>query len=91
LEVVKQRIRDWTDKAAISLRGHADGFTAQTKSRFSQLGAELNKVTGYLEIEALKKQVGEQGLSLQFIGDSIPVPLTYCVFRGENQTHTGGR
>jgi sensitive to high expression protein 9 len=61
LDVVKQRIRDWTEQAAINLRERADGFTAQTKTRFSQLGAELNKATGYEEIEALKKEVAAQG------------------------------
>ncbi|KXN88142.1 hypothetical protein AN958_07601 [Leucoagaricus sp. SymC.cos] len=60
LEVVKQRIREWTDQAAVTLRERADGFTAQTKTTFSQLGAELNRVTGYEEIEALKKEVVAQ-------------------------------
>lgn len=62
LDLVKQRIRDWTDQAAITFRERADGFTAQTKTRFSQLGAELNRMTGYEEIEVLKKDVVEQGL-----------------------------
>ncbi|KAF5361018.1 hypothetical protein D9756_004831 [Leucocoprinus leucothites] len=60
LDIVKQRIRDWTDQAAITLRERADGFTAETKTRFSKLGAELNKVTGYEDIEALKKEVVAQ-------------------------------
>ncbi|KAJ3568374.1 hypothetical protein NP233_g5754 [Leucocoprinus birnbaumii] len=60
LDVVKQRIREWTDQAAITLRERADGFTAQTKTRFSKLGAELNRVTGYEEIEALKREVVAQ-------------------------------
>lgn len=65
LEVVKQRIREWTDQAAITLRERADDFTVQTKSTFSQLGAHLNKMTGYEEIEALKKGVVEQGSFIQ--------------------------
>ncbi|KAF9454824.1 hypothetical protein P691DRAFT_804184 [Macrolepiota fuliginosa MF-IS2] len=60
LEVVKQRIRDWTDQAAITLRERADDFTVQTKTTFSQLGAHLNKVTGYEGIDALKREVVDQ-------------------------------
>lgn len=62
LEVVKQRIREWTEQAAIVLRERADGFTNETKTKFARLGAELNKVTGYEEIEALKREVVQQGL-----------------------------
>ncbi|KAF9046477.1 Mdm33 family-domain-containing protein [Panaeolus papilionaceus] len=55
LEIVKYRIQEWTEKATICLRNKADDFTANTKTTFSQLGQHLNKVTGYEEIEALKK------------------------------------
>lgn len=61
LEVVKKRIREWSEQAAIALRNRADDFTAHTKTTFSQLGSELNRVTGYEEIEALKRAVVEQG------------------------------
>jgi sensitive to high expression protein 9 len=60
-EIVKQRIREWAEQGAIVLRNRADGFTATTKATFSQLGSELNRVTGYEEIEALKRKVVEQG------------------------------
>ena len=60
-EIVKQQIREWTEQAATVLRNRADGFTAATKTAFSQLGSELNRVTGYEEIEALKRGVVEQG------------------------------
>jgi sensitive to high expression protein 9 len=60
-EIVKQRIREWAEHGAIVLRNRADGFTATTKATFSQLGSELNRVTGYEEIEALKREVVEQG------------------------------
>ena len=60
-EIVKQRIREWAEHGAIVLRNRADGFTATTKATFSQLGSELNRVTGYEEIEALKRKVVEQG------------------------------
>ncbi|KAF5362962.1 hypothetical protein D9758_007116 [Tetrapyrgos nigripes] len=49
-----------SDEAAIKFRQSADDFTASTKITFSQLGAQLNKVTGYEEIEALKQRVVEQ-------------------------------
>lgn len=62
LELVKQRIREWTDQAAVTFRERADGFTNQTKTKFSRLGAEMSKVTGYEEIEALKREVVQQGL-----------------------------
>lgn len=63
-EIVKQRIREWAEQGAIVLRNRADGFTATTKATFSQLGSELNRVTGYEEIEALKRKVVEQGKDL---------------------------
>ncbi len=61
LQQVKNRLLEWSDQAAITLRTRADDFTETTKSTFSQLGAQLNKVTGYEEIEILKRQVVEQG------------------------------
>ena len=61
LELVKKRIRDWTDQAGITIRNRADDFTLSTKTTFSQLGSHLNKVTGYEAIEALKREVVEQG------------------------------
>jgi len=61
LDLVKKRIREWSEQATVSLRHRADDFTAATKTTFSQLGSELNKVTGYEEIEALKRGVVEQG------------------------------
>ena len=65
-EIVKQRIREWAEQGAIVLRNRADGFTATTKATFSQLGSELNRVTGYEEIEALKRKVVEQGRIFSF-------------------------
>ncbi|KAK0487636.1 Mdm33 family-domain-containing protein [Armillaria novae-zelandiae] len=56
LQQVKNRLVEWSDQAAITLRTKADDFTETTKSTFSQLGAQLNKVTGYEEIEVLKRQ-----------------------------------
>jgi sensitive to high expression protein 9 len=61
LNVVKQRIREWSEQAAITVRTRADDFTASTRSTLSQLGLHLNKVTGYEAIEALKRDVVDQG------------------------------
>ncbi|KAF7768114.1 hypothetical protein Agabi119p4_7357 [Agaricus bisporus var. burnettii] len=60
LDLVKSRIRDWTEQAAVTFRDRADELTNHTKTRFSQLGGELSKATGYEEIEVLKKEVVEQ-------------------------------
>jgi len=60
LAIVKQRIRGWTEQAALTVRNRADDFTAHTKTTFSQLGSHLNRVTGYEEIEVLKKEIVEQ-------------------------------
>lgn len=62
IDLVKQRIRSWTEQAAIALRTKADDFTASSKTTFSQLGSELNRVTGYEEIEVLKRGIVEQGM-----------------------------
>jgi len=64
LDVVKRHIRDRMNQTAVTLRQRADGLTAETKTKFLKLGAELNKVSGYEEIEALKKEVVEQGMFL---------------------------
>jgi hypothetical protein len=65
---IKARIWEWTKHASINLRHRADDFTAKSKSTFSQLGCWLNQITGYEEIEALKRGVAKQGmLSLIFI------------------------
>ncbi|KAF5382721.1 hypothetical protein D9615_002831 [Tricholomella constricta] len=60
LDLVKQRLREWTDEAALTFRARADDFTARSKTTFSQLGSQLNKVTGYEVIEALKRDVVQQ-------------------------------
>lgn len=60
---VKERIREWSHETAALLRHRSDTFTRKVAVTFAQLGHELNRVTGYEEIEALKKKVAEQGLS----------------------------
>lgn len=73
LDKLKRRIREWTEQTAVAVRTRADGFTAETKTTFSQLGQHLNKVTGYEEIEALKRNVVEQGES-RSVRDFLPRP-----------------
>ncbi|KAK7682419.1 hypothetical protein QCA50_014624 [Cerrena zonata] len=60
LQNVKKLIREWTDKTSYQVRKQADAYTAKAVKTFSQLGAELNKATGYEEIESLKKRVAAQ-------------------------------
>jgi len=59
---IKARIWEWTKQASINLKLCADDFTAKSKSTFSQLGCWLNQLTGYEEIEALKRGVAKQGM-----------------------------
>ncbi|KAJ3839566.1 Mdm33 family-domain-containing protein [Lentinula raphanica] len=60
LDELRETLLKWTNAWAFQFRRKADDFTAATKARLSGLGAELNKVTGYEEIDALKRQVVEQ-------------------------------
>ncbi|KAJ6584693.1 Mdm33 family-domain-containing protein [Mycena capillaripes] len=57
---LKERVRKWTENTAIAVRSRADEFTSTTKTTLSQLGFHLNRMTGYEEIEALKRRVVEQ-------------------------------
>ncbi|KAF7296470.1 NADPH--cytochrome P450 reductase [Mycena chlorophos] len=54
------RLRQWSESTAISVRTRADEFSASARTTFSQLGLHLNRMTGYEEIEALKRRVVEQ-------------------------------
>ncbi|TFY64176.1 hypothetical protein EVG20_g6037 [Dentipellis fragilis] len=60
LSSAKEFIREWSEHNAIALRQRTDGLMAQLSSTFSQLGGQINRVTGYGEIEALKRRVVEQ-------------------------------
>ncbi|KAJ7729705.1 Mdm33 family-domain-containing protein [Mycena maculata] len=57
---LKDRLRKWTDSTAIAVRTRADEFTSTTKNTLSQLGFHLNRMTGYEEIETLKRRIVEQ-------------------------------
>jgi len=54
---VQQNLRSWTTQTSHTFRGHVDNFSSKAASTFSQLGGKLNEVTGYEEIEKLKKEV----------------------------------
>ncbi|THH31185.1 hypothetical protein EUX98_g3010 [Antrodiella citrinella] len=60
VEDFKQLLKDWTERTFIGIRHRADDYTAQAATTFAQLGSELNKVTGYGEIDLLKKRVVAQ-------------------------------
>ena len=64
LDTLRTRFRQLSDRSAVTVRRRTDDFTAKAASTFSQLGSHLNRVTGYEEIEALKKQVVDQGLCI---------------------------
>ncbi|KAH0832202.1 Mdm33 family-domain-containing protein [Lanmaoa asiatica] len=65
VEALRGRLRDWGALAGSSLRRRADQFSKRATTAFSHLGLHLNRVTGYEEIDALKRQVVEQGMILQ--------------------------
>ncbi|KAF7975338.1 hypothetical protein HWV62_9781 [Athelia sp. TMB] len=60
LEALRTRFRELSWQSVAAVRQRTDEFTVNTAKTFSQLGAHLNKVTGYEEIESLKKRVIEQ-------------------------------
>lgn len=83
IEQVRSRLAEISDRALINLRTKADDFTTTTKITFSRLGAELNKVTGYEAIEALKRQVVEQGTCKSHPYRFWDVVAEYCVLKEE--------
>lgn len=77
LDTIKQRIGDWMALATVGfkqqtheLRQRTDEFTQKTSTKLFQLGSQLNRVTGYEQIEALKQRVVEQGV-LHFLAVSV--------------------
>ncbi|KAI0284003.1 mitochondrial distribution and morphology family 33, partial [Russula aff. rugulosa BPL654] len=53
-------IRRWSEQNSIAFRQRTDSLIARLATSFTRLGGEINKVTGYDEIEALKRQVVSQ-------------------------------
>src|SRR6266404_179351 len=68
LEDVQSTIRCWSEQHFIELRQRTDSLVARLATSFTRLGGEINRVTGYEEIETLKRQVVSQGrhASLRF-------------------------
>ena len=58
----REQLRYWTERNAIIVRKRTDELVASLGTSFSQLGGRINKVTGYEEIEALKRRVVDQGV-----------------------------
>jgi len=54
---VQQNLRSWTTRTSRTFRGQVDDFSSKAAVVFSQVGGKLNAVTGYEEIEKLKKDV----------------------------------
>jgi origin recognition complex subunit 2 len=53
--------RRWSEQNFITLRQRTDGLIALMATSFARLGGEVDRLTGYDEIEALKRQVVSQG------------------------------
>ena len=60
-EPLQDRLRKWTIENLRNLRTQMDDFSAMAQLTFSRLGGRLNEVTGYHEIEVLKRLVTENG------------------------------
>ena len=71
IEQTQSLIRRWTEQNSIAFRQRADSLIARIAVSFTRLGGEINRVTGYDEIEALKRQVVSQGTS------EYPPPLSF--------------
>jgi sensitive to high expression protein 9 len=61
---VQARIRRWSEINTVVLRRHAVSLVERLAMSFTRVGGEINRVTGYDEIEELKRHVVSQGTSL---------------------------
>jgi len=59
-ESAQSIIRRWSERNSIALRQYTDNLIARLAVSFTRLGGEINRVTGYDEIEVLKRQVVSQ-------------------------------
>ncbi|KAF8270806.1 Mdm33 family-domain-containing protein [Lactarius quietus] len=60
VEDVQSIIRRWSEQQFIGLRQGTDSLVARLATSFTRLGGEINRVTGYDEIESLKRRVVSQ-------------------------------
>ena len=58
---ISEAVRAWSTKGATAARSRIDEFSAVAQDAFSRLGGRLNVITGYHEIEELKRQVAING------------------------------
>ena len=58
-------MRDWGIEALKGMRQRGDEWTVQVARTFAQLGKELNRATGYEEIDQLKRNFQDHKSSIQ--------------------------
>lgn len=76
LEALKERMREWTAVTTSIVRQRTDELSTKAKATFAELGPQLNRVTGYEEIEALKKTVVDQGIVVLLCMVIVKVNMT---------------
>ncbi|KAH9936245.1 Mdm33 family-domain-containing protein [Fomitopsis serialis] len=67
LKEVRERVQQWSTHTATAARQRIDQYTATLARSFSQLGKEINKMTGYGEIEELKRLVVAQEARIEAV------------------------
>ncbi|KAI0250790.1 Mdm33 family-domain-containing protein [Lactifluus subvellereus] len=60
IEDVQSRIRRWSERNSVALRHRADALVERLAVSSTRVGGEINRVTGYDEIEELKRHVVSQ-------------------------------
>jgi len=90
IEHAQSIIRRWTEQNSIAFRQRTDSLIARMAASFTRLGGEVNRVTGYDEIEALKRQVVSQGtsgtaLSAQRMWTQIHRGSHFCLEEGRTR------
>ena len=76
-EQFQDRLRKWSIENLRNVRTRMDDFSAMAQLTFQRLGGRLNEVTGYHEIEVLKKLVTENGTSLTHPCDRKPLIFSF--------------
>ena len=87
-EQFQDRFRKWSIENLRNVRTRMDDFSAMAQLTFHRLGGRLNEVTGYHEIEVLKKLVTENGTSLPHPCDRTPLILLLSILREGDVAYT---
>jgi hypothetical protein len=58
---IRARLQTWSEQTKAQLRTRTNAATASALTTFQQLGGRLNQLSGYEEIEELKRLVSKQG------------------------------